>query len=240
MLSLTPLSTADHSERTSSPAGHVYTGSRSVHTVYLGGNIYRTDWRHALVSGLGPAGVVPVSPYPSLWPVLPAAVAGRFDYVGPYSLSGDPTDDAEWNSDHDDDGSEWIVSGPLSPLQRGSHITYDARRDRGQTQPCLTLPTSSQEVWWPLVRSARQVNRLVLEALRRTDLYFAWLDTPLCASTLTEIGWAAGRGKVIWVAGPASFDELWLSYTLADQYSFDYTSPAAAFQTMLQRALRAS
>jgi hypothetical protein len=234
MLSPTSLSTSDHSERTSSPVPR----GRAVRSVYLGGNIYRTDWRRSLVSGLGSVGVIPLSPYPALWPVLPAAVAGRFDYVGPYSLSGDATDDAEWNSEQDEDGSEWVVSGPLYPPQRGSRISRDAHGDQGQTQPCLTLPTSSQEVWWPLVRSARQVNRLVLEALRRTDLYFAWVDTPLCAPTLSEIGWAASRGKAIWIAGPVPFDELWLAYTLADQYSFDDISPAAAFQRMLQSALR--
>jgi hypothetical protein len=88
-----------------------------------------------------------------------------------------------------------------------------------------------------LVRSARQVQRLVLQALQRTDLYFAWLDTPMCASTLTEVGWAQSKGKIIWVAGPRPFDELWLVYTMADRYSFHYPSPADAFQKMLQAAV---
>jgi len=94
-----------------------------------------------------------------------------------------------------------------------------------------------QEVWWPLVRAARQVKRLVLAALREADLYFAWVDTPLSASTLTEVGWAAAKGKIVWIAGPQAFDEMWLLYTLADQYSFRYHTPAEAFQNLLQFAL---
>ena len=240
MLSPAPVSATDHAHRTPSKAARLHGGAHEVRSVYLGGNIYRNDWRRFLVSGLGPVGVVPASPYPSLWPVLAAAVGGRFDYVGPYSLSGDPADDAEWNGVHDEDGSEWIVSGPLYPRHRGSDNNRAYYTDQSQTQPTLNMAASSQELWWPLVRSARQVQRLALGALRQTDLYFAWVDTPQCASTLTEVGWARARGKIVWIAGPVPFDELWLAYTLADQYSFDYTSPAAAFQGMLQRALRTS
>ena len=239
MLSPTAASATDHAHRAPSRATRLQGGAHEIHSVYLGGNIYRNDWRRLLVSGLGPVGVVPSSPYPSLWPVMAATVAGRFDYVGPYSLSGDPTDDAEWNSDQDEDGSEWIVSGPLYSPQRGSRDNHVHYTDQSETQPILNMAASSQELWWPLVRSARQVKRLVLEALRRTDLYFAWLDTPLCASTLTEIGWASATGKLVWIAGPTPFDELWLAYTLADLYSFDYTGPAEAFRSMFQRALRA-
>ncbi|MGO8950923.1 MAG: hypothetical protein ACLQUY_25370 [Ktedonobacterales bacterium] len=225
------------------PTGmRVSIGMRDVRSVYLGGNINRNDWRRSLVAGLGAVGVAPAYPVPanSLWPVLPGAVVGRFDYVGPYSISGDPTDDAEWNNENADEGSEWVVSGPLYAPQRGPRVSSDPAapyKQGGQTQPSLGQTTSSQEVWWPLVRAARQVKRLVLEALHQTDLYFAWLDTPMCASTLTEVGWAQSNGKILWLAGPQAFDELWLAYTMADQYSFRYRSPADAFQNMLQLAV---
>jgi hypothetical protein len=226
-------------------------GRRTVRSVYLGGNITRHDWRRSLVSGLGPQGVAPAFPpaHPAgaaatLWPVLSAAVLGRFDYVGPYSLSGESADDAEWNSENAPDGSEWVVSGPLYAPQRGPRVSHDPfAPPAGTTQPSLG-PTgaggatlSSQEVWWPLVRAARAVQTLVVQALRHTDLYFAWLDTPLAAGTLSEIGLVAAQGSILWIAGPQAFDELWLAYTLADQYSFRYPAPADAFHHLLQQAL---
>ncbi|GEM_PF-2341509 len=219
-------------------------GMRDIHAVYLGGNITRNDWRRTLVHGLGPVGVVPAPPFSSpdvLWPHLPAAVIGRFDYVGPYSISGDPTDDAEWSSENEDEGegSEWVFSGPLYAQQRGPRAPLDPHQAGGsaETQPSVQKTTAPQEVWWPLVRSARHVQRLVITALREADLYFAWIDTPLCAATLTEVGWAIAKGKVVWIAGPQAFDEMWLVYTLASQYSFRYRTPAEAFQNMLQFAV---
>jgi hypothetical protein len=219
-------------------------GRRTVRSIYLGGNITRNDWRRSLVSGLGPQGVAPAFPAPGsspLWPVLPAAVLGRFDYVGPYSLSGESADDAEWNSENAEDGSEWVVSGPLYAPQRGPRVSRDPfLPPSAQTQPSLApggATLSSQEVWWPLVRAARAVQTLVLQALLHTDLYFAWLDTPMAATTLTEIGTVAAQGTILWIAGPQAFDELWLAYTLADQYSFRYPSPPEAFHHLLQQAL---
>jgi hypothetical protein len=215
-------------------------GRRDVRSVYLGGNIMRrNDWRRTLVSGLGLVGVAPMYPSPPgiLWPRMPGAVVGRFDYVGPYSISGDPDDDAEWNSENDDEGTEWVVSGPLVAPQRGPRVNADPYMYNGQTQPTLSEPAATVEVWWPLVRAARQVKKLALAAIREADLYFAWIDTPLCAATQTEVGWANAKGKILWIAGPQPFDEMWLLYTLADQYTFRYQTPAEAFQNMLQLAL---
>jgi hypothetical protein len=219
------------------PSGmRLHTGMRNVHAIYLGGNILRNDWRRAMVQGLGQVGVTPAVPPTDgmLWPTLPSAILGRFDYTGPYSISGDSADDAEWNDATDDEGSEWVVSGPLYAPQRGPRMSADAYM-HGGTQPMAPLTASgTEEVWWPLVRTARQVQRQVIEAINKADLYFAWVDTPLCAATLTEAGWAAASGKVVWVAGPQAFDEMWLLYTLADLYSFRYTSPVEAFRTMVQ------
>jgi hypothetical protein len=219
----------------------MYTQMNSVRSVYLGGNITRNDWRRTLVSGLTVQGVAPESTaYPSsLWPVLPAAVIHRFDYVGPYSISGDGADDLEWNGEESEEGDEWIVSGPLYGPQRGPRVIRnpsDPYFDQtGHTQPDLTHLPSAQEVWWPLVRSTRQVQNLVVQALQRADLYFAWMDTPMCATTLTEVGLARLMGKIIWIAGPQAFDELWLAYTVADHYTFRYPTPAKAFYCLLEQ-----
>ena len=63
-----------------------------------------------------------------------------------------------------------------------------------------------------LVRAARQVKRLTLDALRQSDLYFAWLDTP-CALPPSPRSAGPCQRKIIWLAGPQAFDELWLAYT---------------------------
>jgi hypothetical protein len=218
-----------------------YTRMSSVRSVYLGGNITRNDWRRTLVSGLTVQGVAPESlaRSNSLWPVLPAAVINRFDYVGPYSISGDGADDMEWNGEESEDGDEWIVSGPLYGPQRGPRVIQspaDPYYDQtSHTQPDLSHLPSTQEVWWPLVRTARQVQNLVVQALKRADLYFAWMDTPMCATTLTEVGLARSMGKIIWIAGPQAFDELWLAYTLADHYTFRFSTPAKAFYCLLEQ-----
>jgi hypothetical protein len=215
----------------------------SVRSVYLGGNITRNDWRRTLVAGLTIQGVAPEGPADpsSLWPVLPAAVMHRFDYVGPYSISGDGADDVEWNGEASEEGDEWIVSGPLYGPQRGPRVIQSpADPYYGQphhTQPDLSNTSASQEVWWPLVRTARQVQNLVVQALYRADLYFTWIDTPMCAATLTEVGLARSLGKIIWIAGPQAFDELWLAYTLADHYTFRYPVPAQAFYNLLEQTL---
>jgi hypothetical protein len=215
----------------------------SVRSVYLGGNITRNDWRRTLVSGLTVQGVAPeILPHSSsLWPVLPAAVINRFDYVGPYSISGNGADDVEWNGEESEEGDEWIVSGPLYGPQRGPRVIQTPAgsyyNQTGHTQPDLSHTPASQEVWWPLVRAARQVQHLVLQALRRADLYFAWMDTPMCGTTLTEVGLARSMGKIIWIAGPQAFDDLWLAYTLADHYTFRYRTPAEAFYKLLEHDL---
>jgi hypothetical protein len=217
----------------------------SVRSVYLGGNISRNDWRRTLVAGLTVQGVAPEGPADptSLWPVLPAVVMHRFDYVGPYSISGDGADDVEWNGEEGEEGDEWIVSGPLYGPQRGPRVIHSPADpyygQPGHTQPDLSDAPAAQEVWWPLVRTARQVQNLVVQALYRADLYFAWMDTPMCATSLTEVGLARSLGKIIWIAGPQAFDELWLAYTLADHYSFRYPTPAKAFYSMLEQALPA-
>jgi hypothetical protein len=230
------------------PSSHAAGEHRStrmdlIRSVYLGGNITRTDWRRTLVAGLGVQGVAPEWSCRSslLWPVLRGAVSNRFDYVGPYSISGDAPDDLEWNGEGADEGDEWIVSGYLYGPQRGPRVIRDpadpSYRGADDTQPDLNYTSSIQEVWWPLVRSARQVQQLVLQALQRADLYFAWLDTPMCAATLTEVGLARRTSKIVWIAGPRAFDELWLAYTLANHYTFRYPTPAEAFHSLLEQAL---
>lgn len=55
--------------------------------VYLAGKIAKGDWRHALVPRLR-SQLVDLEPYGD-WPVLPGAIRGTFDYVGPFFVACD-------------------------------------------------------------------------------------------------------------------------------------------------------
>lgn len=46
------------------------------------------------------------------------------------------------------------------------------------------------------------VRKLCLNAIKNTDIVFAWLDRPDCHGTLAEIGYAHAVGRRIWIATP--------------------------------------
>lgn len=55
------------------------------------------------------------------------------------------------------------------------------------------------------------------EAIRQADLVIAWIDDPSCYGTLVELGYAKALGKMIWIAGPRQYEELWFVYHMADE-----------------------
>ncbi len=61
---------------------------------------------------------------------------------------------------------------------------------------------------------------LCLDAVRRCDVVFAYIDKPDCYGTVTEIGYAAALGKEVWVCGPARFPDMWFVYCVADVTKF--------------------
>lgn len=54
-----------------------------------------------------------------------------------------------------------------------------------------------------------------LEAIRRADIVFAWLDDETAYGTIAEIGYAKGLGKFIIVASPHVDTELWFPEHMA-------------------------
>jgi hypothetical protein len=70
-------------------------------------------------------------------------------------------------------------------------------------------------------------------AIERSDLVFAWVSTEDCFGTLAEIGYAAAKDKIVFVAGPTPFRELWFSYALADEVYFRDSAPWDVFLKML-------
>ncbi len=55
-----------------------------------------------------------------------------------------------------------------------------------------------------------------LEAIRKSDIVFAWIDSPTTFGTLIELGFAKALNKFIWIAGPKYFHDFWFAYAIAD------------------------
>lgn len=55
-----------------------------------------------------------------------------------------------------------------------------------------------------------------LGAIDLADVVFAWIDSPDCYGTIAEIGYARAARKRIWIAGPATFPDMWFVYKMAD------------------------
>lgn len=81
--------------------------------------------------------------------------------------------------------------------------------------------------------SKRQVNKLAIKAIELSDLIFVWIDEVDCYGTIAEIGYAAGKGKLIHIAGKF-LPELWFVYNLSN-YDCDFksTDPRTALQSFL-------
>jgi len=79
-------------------------------------------------------------------------------------------------------------------------------------------------------------HRLCLEAIRKSDMVFSWIDDPTCYATLFEMGYAHGRGIYTVAAYPKDFDksELWFT-TCCSTDIVEATNPIMALQAAVLR-----
>lgn len=63
-------------------------------TIYLAGKIGPDDWRSSIADGIQNWQPRPIQSPPGQWPVLPKAIFGRFDYVGPFY--SEPRHKTDW------------------------------------------------------------------------------------------------------------------------------------------------
>lgn len=174
-------------------------------SIYLAGKIAKNDWRHDIVTGLHTAwGSHGDVPSPS-WPVLSKAIGGYLDYTGPYFAS---CDHGCWHGPctHGAAGDEYVsMLGGHTGFGGGCGFAYPAF-------------------------SRYQVQRACLEAIQRSDAFFAWIDDLTGYGTLTEIGYAKASGKVVILASPEPPDfsvdsgesaeplrEAWFAFSMADK-----------------------
>jgi len=83
--------------------------------------------------------------------------------------------------------------------------------NNGHPSHCATLEDRRQEV-----------QQWCLQAIAKADLVLAWIDCIDCYGTIAEIGYAKALGKIIWIAGPTRYDDLWFVYQMGDIVDFFY------------------
>jgi hypothetical protein len=81
---------------------------------------------------------------------------------------------------------------------------------------------------------APRVVALCLEAIKKADAVFAWVDEPDCYGTVAELGYAAALGKLIWVAGPKRYRDMWFVRELAERTSCSCGSADDALRAFLR------
>ena len=85
------------------------------------------------------------------------------------------------------------------------------------------------------IPSRRQVTKLCIKAIIKSDLIFAWITENDCYGTIAEIGYAFGWGKSIHIAGK-HLPDLWFLYNMSS-YECDFKSadPKTALSNFLDK-----
>jgi hypothetical protein len=62
------------------------------------------------------------------------------------------------------------------------------------------------------------IIQLCQNAIRKSDLVFAWIDDQTAFGTLVEIGYALGAGVRVAISGPEKQHDLWFAYSSSDAF----------------------
>lgn len=82
--------------------------------------------------------------------------------------------------------------------------------------------------------SERRVRYLAVTSIFNADLVYAWIDSTDCYGTIAEIGVAHALQKIVVIAGPERFDDLWFVYQMANFTDFKWQSPGSALVKYLE------
>lgn len=198
--------------------------------IYLAGKIARYDWRHRIVDGLSyaQAATAEFSGHDvenlvlhKEWPFLEGAIFNEHDYTGPFFIGQQP-----------------------------SHVVFHGRDTHGVG---LGNPSPWAGVWAPdeyeksppsddidtadLTQARRHTVRLCLNAILRSDVVFAWMDSSTAYGTLVELGFALAHRKPIWWAQRAEnidMDDLWFIRVAAREV-IQGDDPATLLRTLLDK-----
>lgn len=141
----------------------------------------------------------------SIWPLkiyLAGKINTQFDWRmdilrSNYNKLGNGSPDEPWpvlgNVIYDDHHYTGPFYFPCNHIGRGDHATGVLKHagDSRARRP--------------------KIAKRCLEAIERSDVLFAWIDSPDCYGTLVEIGYARGLGKMIWIAFDVHMDDFWFA-----------------------------
>lgn len=201
----------------SEPTGDFF----SIRSVYLAGKITQDNWRDEIIDNWSSerdcmASRKVVDSCGWEWGVvknlIPAGHGSMLDYCGP------------WWSDMGQGG------GHGESNQCGFPHAYGGELQWAHGEPLDLCDPDSLDT------KERQgiVARQVLQAVKKCDLLFAWINTDDCFGTIFEIGLAQGFGKCIVVASPPEYDDAntWLARQFAT-LAISAETPRKAWQSLV-------
>jgi hypothetical protein len=165
--------------------------------IYLAGKISEGDWRHSLVDGL----------------------------------------DSVFDHNCGDDYGELVSllndTWPILPQAIFNQHSYVGPYFLGNCGHCPAFGDDTHGVAlgrFPAKRSGghqpeQDVTVRCLEAIKRANLLFAWVDQSDCYGTILEIGYALACGVDVCVAGPRQFRDMWFVYEAATWDFFRTKTP---------------
>lgn len=79
------------------------------------------------------------------------------------------------------------------------------------------------------IHTPQRVVQNCLDAIKETDLFFAWIDDLTCYGTIAEIGYAVAKGKKVFLGCPGELNkDLWFIKTMAHR-TISAATPRDAF-----------
>lgn len=192
--------------------------------IYLAGKVEKNDWRHTAVRGIDEVCFDLYYNPCQEWPILPRAIADKYDYCGPYFISCDHGCSHEKNSHGYGKGC-----GANFDIELYDHVNGTEASRVHVTIECK-------------------------KAIKASDVVFAWIDDLTAYGTLFELGYATALGKKIylylkkeipenpndWISileceRTYQFDDLWFTiYSIRSNGHLDYAdNPLNAFNDFL-------
>lgn len=137
------------------------------------------------------------------------------------------------------DGRKLSLTGPFWRDVRNSHGGRASFSDtRGPHAQCDAFDDTFENA------DRMQLIEAAKLAIDGSDLVFAWINSLDCFGTLTEIGYAAGRGKIVVIAWdvslysePNGFPEFWFPALFGDARIARAPSPLLAWNCLWEYAL---
>lgn len=210
-------------------------------TIYLAGKISKRDWRHTIVAGLSETTVnseiLPEQPNAETevltgfsWQIRQASVFSTHHYAGPFfskmkhkEFHGDDSHGVAATTEH-----AFEIEGEDCPFCDNDHCGC---RHCNYGDATFSWATTTNNEFGCVTACKK--------AIESCDIFFAWIDHPDCFGTVAEIGYAAALRKVVWIAGPRRYRDMWFLYRLATEDEGRYflnlhaTSARTALATFL-------